>query len=155
MANDDSVRVRKIVGDGRWVEVDELSTKGGQGVVYRVAPHSAIRLELGDFGIVFFEDPQKTRVTELLEKVGSRDWMPPWTHTGWRLENVPANFDVYALAKVLWAMIAGQLFLPREFWSRPEYDLRRMFPNSPEMAIINESNDELRQPSLPTLTCPG
>ena len=41
---------------------------------------SAGQLVLGDFGIVFLE--QDNRPTELLERVGSRNWMAPWAHTG-------------------------------------------------------------------------
>ena len=35
-------------------------------------------LILGDFGLVFFLDDQRTRISETLENVGSRDWMPGW-----------------------------------------------------------------------------
>jgi len=88
------------------------------------------RLVLGDFGIVFFEGADKTRVTETLEKVGTRDWMPPWTHTGQRLEEVPQNFDVFALGKVLWSMVSGRPMLPYWFWDKPKHDLERLFPQN-------------------------
>src|SRR3972149_4165240 len=39
---------------------------------------SSDNLILGDFGIVFFQDPQHTRISDTYENVGSRDWMPGW-----------------------------------------------------------------------------
>jgi hypothetical protein len=33
-------------------------------------------------------DELGNRPTELLERVGSRDWMPPWAHTGLRVDDV-------------------------------------------------------------------
>jgi len=35
-------------------------------------------LILGDFGLVFFEDEEMTRISNEFSNVGSRDWMPPW-----------------------------------------------------------------------------
>ena len=57
-------------------------------------------LVLGDFGLVFFNDDHRTRLSATLENVGTRDWMPPWA-VGMRLENVTPTFDVFSLGKVL------------------------------------------------------
>lgn len=95
------------------------------------------RLVLGDFGIVFYEDPQHTRVTEEAEKVGTREWMPPWVHTGYRLDTVPQNFDVFALGKVLWTMIAGRPFLPYWYWSATQNNLAELF-DDPSMELVNK-----------------
>ena len=62
------------------------------------------RLVLGDFGIAYFEDNEKTRVSDTYENVGSRDWMPPWA-MGMRVDDVRPSFDVYSLGKVLWAAL--------------------------------------------------
>jgi serine/threonine protein kinase len=52
------------------------------------------RLVLGDFGIVYFEDNAKTRITDSYENVGSRDWMPGWA-MGMQVEDVHPSFDVF------------------------------------------------------------
>ena len=95
------------------------------------------RLVLGDFGIVFYRDAEGRRLTETHERAGSRDWMPPWAHTGRRLEDVPASFDVFSLGKVLWCMIAGEKMLPYWYHDRDGRDLEERFPRQPEMAIVN------------------
>ena len=58
-------------------------------------------LILGDFGLVFFNDPQRTRVSGTWENVGSRDWMPPWAMS-MRIEEIKPTFDVFCLGKLLW-----------------------------------------------------
>lgn len=97
------------------------------------------RLVLGDFGIIFYEDERGDRLTTTFEKVGSRDWMPPWAHAGHRLEDVKPTFDVFMLAKVLWWMISGQPTLPIPSWHRTNdgHNLEVLFPNEPEMALAN------------------
>jgi len=57
-------------------------------------------LVLGDFGIVFV--PGETeRVTLTNERVGPRDYMPPWGDLGERMKDVHPCFDVYMLGKLL------------------------------------------------------
>jgi len=85
------------------------------------------QLVLGDFGIVFFADPEKTRLTNTLERVGTQVWMAPWVNTGTRLEDVPPNFDVFALGKVLWSMVSGKLTpLPFWWWSKTPHNLETL-----------------------------
>jgi serine/threonine protein kinase len=67
------------------------------------------RLVLCDFGIVFWADDAHNRLTETYERVGSRDWMAPWANQGRRLADVNATFDVFPLAKVLWAWCLGSM----------------------------------------------
>ena len=86
------------------------------------------RLVLGDFGLVFFQDPAHTRVSATLENVGSRDWMPGWVQAI-RVEDIPAAFDVYSLGKVLWSMVSGRPILQREWWDRAPNNLRSIVPN--------------------------
>jgi serine/threonine protein kinase len=97
------------------------------------------RLVLGDFGIVFVEGSRgETRVTETFERVGTRDWMPPWAHTGMRIDDVSPSFDVFCLGKVLWSMLSGRHMLPFWYFNRDGYDLAKLFPAESAMKVINE-----------------
>ncbi len=93
-------------------------------------------LVLGDFGLVFFADEQRTRISNTYENVGSRDWMPPWAY-GKRVEELTPSFDVFSLGKVLWAMVSGKTLLPLWYHRRPEYDLSKLFPEEPHVHLIN------------------
>lgn len=79
-------------------------------------------LVLGDTGLVFFTDDRRTRVSDKIENVGSRDWMPGWA-MGMRLEDVRPTFDVFALGKLLWAMVSGKPILRLWYYHDPEFDL--------------------------------
>ncbi|MFB3906566.1 MAG: protein kinase [Acidobacteriota bacterium] len=57
------------------------------------------RLVLGDFGLVYFIDDKRSRLSAQFENVGSRDWEPPWAQ-GVRLEKVTPAFDVFSLGKM-------------------------------------------------------
>lgn len=94
------------------------------------------QLVLGDFGIVFLPN-QDLRLTHTNERVGPRDYMPHWAHRGTRLDKVSSSFDVYMLGKLLWCMLSGRLFLPREDFTEADCDLQLMFPHLPEMKTIN------------------
>ena len=96
-------------------------------------------LVLGDFGIVYV--PNAERLTKTGEKVGPRDYMPPWAHLGVRLEKVEQNFDVYMLGKLLWAMVDGRSMLPREYHHRPDFDLTKKFSDDPDMHLVNQVLD--------------
>jgi serine/threonine protein kinase len=93
-------------------------------------------LVLGDFGIVYVPEAAE-RLTLTNERVGPRDYMPPWADFGVRHEHVQANIDAYMLGKLLWCMVAGRLKLPREYHARPEFDLAKLFPNDQSMYQIN------------------
>jgi serine/threonine protein kinase len=82
---------------------------------------SGKELILGDFGLVFFGDDAKTRISETYENVGSRDWMPPWAY-GRRVEELNPSFDVFSLGKLLWAMVSGKTVLPLWYHRKTEYD---------------------------------
>jgi len=95
-------------------------------------------LILGDFGLVYFADEQKIRLSGTIDNVGSWDWMPQWAQRV-RIEDIKPTFDVYSLGKVLWAMVSGsEQPLNREYWNQSENDLTELFSNSPEMSQINE-----------------
>jgi serine/threonine protein kinase len=93
-------------------------------------------LILGDFGIVYVPD-ERDRATLPEERVGSRSFMPSWADLGVRLEKVEPNFDVYMLGKLLWCMVSGKEYLPREKHRDEFFDLTRMFPEDPLMHMIN------------------
>lgn len=95
------------------------------------------RLVLGDFGIVFFDDPGHTRLSRTFENVGSRDWMPPWAMT-MRLEEVKPTFDVFSLGKVLWAMFSQQPKLPLWYFRKEQFNLEKLFPDEPRMSLVND-----------------
>jgi serine/threonine protein kinase len=101
------------------------------------------RLVLGDFGIVFYEDEQHTRLTETFERVGSRDWMAPWAHTGKRIDDVKPTFDVFSLGKLLWVMVSGTPILPPYYTHRNDgFDLETIFPGEAGMEQINSILDK-------------
>ncbi len=94
------------------------------------------QLVLGDFGLVFFEDPGHTRISSTYENVGSTDWMPPWA-TRMRIEDINPSFDVFSLGKTIWAMVSGEPILLLWYHRNPEFNLEKIFPNRPEMALLN------------------
>lgn len=94
------------------------------------------RLVLGDFGLVFYEDPDRTRISETYENVGSRDWMPPWAF-GRRIDELSPAFDVFALGKLLWAMLSGKQLLNLWYFDEPKFDVESLFPSDPAMRHAN------------------
>lgn len=97
-------------------------------------------LVLGDFGIVYLPINAE-RLTQTQERVGPRDYMPPWGDLGERLEEVRPNFDVYMLGKLLWCMVAGRMKLPREYHRRDQFNVARLFPDDRNMSYINRVLD--------------
>ena len=97
-------------------------------------------LVLGDFGIVYLPNAAD-RVTKTGERVGPRDYMPPWANLGVRHDKVEPCFDVYMLGKLLWSMIDGRAVLPREYYKNPEFDLTKKFSNNPDTYLINQILD--------------
>jgi serine/threonine protein kinase len=99
------------------------------------------RLVLGDFGIVFIADDQRTRLTDLYgERVGSHFWMAPWAYDPVRLpvDAIKPTLDIFPLGKVLWSMIAGRN--GPAFWEyeRAENNLANLFPDDLAMQFINQ-----------------
>lgn len=100
------------------------------------------RLVLGDFGIVFFDDLAKTRISDTYENVGSRDWMPGWAY-GMSLDDVTPAFDVFGLGKTIWAMVAGKTKLRLWYFRDEPFDLERLFPESRcDMQAVNALLDK-------------
>lgn len=94
-------------------------------------------LVLGDFGLVFLTDDERARISGTYENVGARDWMPPWAF-GKRVEEISPTFDVFSLAKVLWAMISGKKILQLWYHTRPENNLSELFPRQRHMELVNQ-----------------
>jgi len=109
---------------------------GGRPWVHRdIKPHNVFvgadgRLVLGDFGLVFYRDDQRTRISGTFENVGTRDWMPPWA-MGMRVEDVGPPFDVFGLGKLLWGMVAPGEILQLWYYDRPQFDLEKKYPKAP------------------------
>lgn len=95
------------------------------------------QLILGDFGLVYYENDKKSRFSKTFENVGSRDWMPGWA-MGVRIDQVNPAFDVFSLGKLLWSMISGRPILQLWYYSKDNYNLEKMFPDSPHMRFANE-----------------
>ena len=114
-----------------------------EGIVHRdIKPDNIFistdgELVLGDFGLVFFSDDRRTRLSGTLENVGSRDWMPAWA-MGMRIYKIKPTFDVFSLGKVLWSMVSGDRFLRLWYYARPEFDLVKRLPNSPSIQFANQ-----------------
>ena len=85
------------------------------------------QLILGDAGLVFFSDEQRSRLSDTLENVGSRDWMPAWA-MGMRVDDIKPSFDVFSLGKLIWSMVSGRQILPLWYHHRPQFELEEMFP---------------------------
>lgn len=138
---------------GRFVGQPERALEAFRGLVAGVAAlhntgfvHRDIKPEnifvaeselvLGDFGIVYFEDEKRTRVSDTYENVGSRDWMPGWA-MGMRVDEVRPSFDVFSLGKVLWAMVSGRTKMRLWYFDHPEFNLEHQFPKDERMRWIN------------------
>jgi serine/threonine protein kinase len=96
------------------------------------------RFVLGDFGIIFREEAPGARITDSLERVGTRDWMPPWAHKIRRIEDVRPSFDVFSLGKLLWCMVSGERFLPYWGWDDDDNALASMFPENRHVWAVNQ-----------------
>ncbi|MDE0085523.1 MAG: protein kinase, partial [Candidatus Poribacteria bacterium] len=127
--------------------VEGVATLHRKGLVHRdIKPENIFvdekeQLVLGDFGLVFFEDPGHTRISGTLENVGSTDWMPPWA-TRMRIEDINPSFDVFSLGKTIWAMVSREPILQLWYHREPKFNLEKMFPNRPEMALLNNLLDK-------------
>jgi len=98
------------------------------------------RLVLGDFGIVFFANDQRTRLTDVYgERVGSHFWMAPWAYEPVRLkiDEIKPSLDIFPLAKVLWSMIAGRDGPLYWEYEKSQNNLVNLFPDDPAMPFVN------------------
>lgn len=93
------------------------------------------RLVLGDLGLALRLE-EGERLTGTFENVGTRDCQPPWTY-GMRVEDVKPNFDVFGLAKLLWAMVSGRPRFPLENFDVAPHDLRKMLPDNPDVLFLH------------------
>jgi hypothetical protein len=87
---------------------------------------------------VWFQDRERTRLSVTGEAIGSKDWMPVWVR-GKKMEEIPPAFDVYCCGKLLWTMVAGAPEpVPREYWDRDEFNLEKIFPDTPGITFLCE-----------------
>lgn len=127
--------------------VEGVATLHKKNIVHRdIKPENIFidenaKLILGDFGLVFFEDPGHTRISGTIENVGSTDWMPPWAMRR-RIEDINSSFDVFSLGKTIWAMVSRAPVLLLWYHREEEFDLEKMFPDKPEMALLNDLLDK-------------
>ena len=94
-------------------------------------------LVLGDFGLIYFTDPQHTRLSGTWENVGSRDWMPGWAMS-MRIEDTNPSFDVFSLGKLLWAMVSDMPALQLWYFDQPAFNLEEKFQNAPYIYLANQ-----------------
>ncbi len=122
--------------------VDAVATLHEKGYVHRdIKPQNVFlnsnnELILGDFGLIYFEDNQRTRISRTYENVGSRDWMPPWAMG--RIEEITPAFDVFCIGKLLWSMLSGKSFLRLWYFDEDEFNVEKLFPDSREMRLANQ-----------------
>ena len=127
--------------------VDGVAALHGKKFVHRdIKPENIFvdeseQLVLGDFGLVFFEDSEHTRLSGTLENVGSPAWMPLWA-THMRIEDIRPSFDVFSLGKTIWSMVSSKPILRLWYHREDEFNLERMFPNRPEMVFLNALLDK-------------
>ena len=105
-----------------------------------IKPHNVFidfdgNLILGDFGLVFSQYDENTRISALEENLGSRDWMPGWAMSR-RIEEITPTFDVFSLGKLLWAMVSGSV-LNLWYYDDKEFDLEEKFPTAPHIKLAN------------------
>jgi serine/threonine protein kinase len=97
-------------------------------------------LVLGDFGLAYYHEKQYDRISDSLESVGSRDWMPPWgMGNRIEIEKMKPTFDVFSLGKLLWSMVSGKI-LPHMYFNDPEYpsfNLEKIFPDTKFINLVN------------------
>lgn len=83
--------------------------------------------KVGDFGLCFFvdqiADEDHARLTSVAEKVGAFHFRPPEADLG-RVDDIAPSFDVYSLGKLLYWMVSGGRYLPREAFNNVTHDLR-------------------------------
>ena len=121
--------------------VDAVSALHTKKVVHRdIKPDNIFvasdgHLVLADCGLAFKLENEE-RLTLTFENVGTRDFQPPWSY-GRRLADVQPAFDVFSLAKVLWAMVSGRPKFPLWYFDRDEHDLRQMFPDEPDVQFVH------------------
>lgn len=123
--------------------VEGVATLHARQIVHRdIKPENIFideneQLVLGDFGLVFFEDQEHTRLSGTYENVGSSAWMPPWAMY-MLIEKVSPSFDVFSLGKTIWSMVSSKSLLPFWFHQKEEFNLEILFPDRPEMTLLND-----------------
>lgn len=117
-----------------------------KGIVHRdIKPENIFvdedgKLILGDFGLVYFQRGDRTRLSDTVENVGSYDWMPSWAMRK-RLEDVTPRSDVFSLGKTIWSMVSDKPTLPLWYHREPEYDIECLDPSNQYVDFLNKLLD--------------
>jgi len=122
--------------------VEGVANLHEKGLVHRdIKPENVFldvedKLVLGDFGLVFFTNDERTRLSATLENVGTYAWMPPWA-MNMRIEALQPSFDVFSIGKLIWSLVNPNKIL--QFWeyNRDEFNLELLFPNTPYIHLAN------------------
>lgn len=93
-------------------------------------------LVLGDFGLVYDDADESKRLSKTFDKVGTTEWMPGWNMT-LRSDNVNPSFDVFALGKILWALVSKLPVLNLWYWDQEQFNLEYMFPEEDDIWMVN------------------
>ena len=98
-----------------FIEIcDVVSFAHSKGIVHRDLKPDNIILDKNkkpvvlDFGICYFED-EENRLTETMEQVGSRYFIPPELENG-RSSDVSWAADSYSLGKILYFLLSSEIF---------------------------------------------
>jgi serine/threonine protein kinase len=92
-------------------------------------------LVLGDFGIVFTQNDDRTRITNPGDLEFSRDWVPDWVRHR-PIEDFPRSVDVFMLAKVIYFLVSGGKKVLATHIDEPDFDLRKLFPHTRGMDLL-------------------
>jgi len=95
------------------------------------------RLVLGDFGIVFTKEDDRTKITMPGQLEFSRDWIPDWVRNR-ELDAYEKNVDIFMLAKVIYFMLSGGKKVLASQIDDDEFNLMKICPGIKGIDLIYE-----------------
>lgn len=95
------------------------------------------RLVLGDFGIVFTKEDDRTKITIPGQLEFSRDWIPDWVRNR-ELDDYKKKVDIFMLAKVIYFMVSGGKKVLASQIDDDEFNLMKTFPDINGIDLIYE-----------------
>ena len=94
------------------------------------------RLVLGDFGIIFTKEDDRTRLTKPGDSLFSHDWIPDWVRFR-EAEDFKFKVDVFMLAKVIYYMMSGENVLDSQI-NDVDKDLTRLYSGVKGVELIHD-----------------